>query len=37
MIGRPMASDELEDQLLPKTLALPVFASDALSSVAYAL
>jgi amino acid transporter len=36
MIGRPLASDELEDQLLPKTLALPVFASDALSSVAYA-
>jgi amino acid transporter len=31
-----MASDELEETLLPKTLALPIFASDPLSSVAYA-
>ncbi|MET0526380.1 MAG: APC family permease, partial [Nocardioides sp.] len=29
-------SDKLGDTLLPKSLALPVFASDALSSVAYA-
>ena len=36
VIGRPLASDELHEQLLPKTLALPVFASDPLSSVAYA-
>jgi amino acid transporter len=31
-----MASGELEETLLPKTLALPIFASDPLSSVAYA-
>ncbi len=31
-----MSSDRLEDELLPKRLALPIFASDALSSVAYA-
>jgi amino acid transporter len=31
-----MASAELEETLLPKTLALPIFASDPLSSVAYA-
>src|SRR6188508_3352459 len=31
-----MANDELEETLLPKTLALPIFASDPLSSVAYA-
>ncbi len=36
IVGRPMASGELEDTLLPKTLALPIFASDPLSSVAYA-
>jgi len=36
VVGRPMASDELEDTLLPKWLALPIFASDPLSSVAYA-
>src|SRR5215218_1950166 len=36
MLGRPMASGELHHTLLPKTLALPVFSSDALSSVAYA-
>lgn len=34
--GRPLAREEEADQLLPKTLALPVFASDPLSSVAYA-
>ena len=31
-----MASDEIEETLLPKWLALPIFASDPLSSVAYA-
>jgi amino acid transporter len=36
LVGRPMASHRLEHTLLPKVLALPVFSSDALSSVAYA-
>jgi amino acid transporter len=36
LVGRPMSSGELEDTLLPKVIALPVFSSDALSSVAYA-
>ncbi|MFL5951449.1 MAG: APC family permease [Gaiellaceae bacterium] len=36
LVGRPMATGELEETLLPKTLALPIFASDPLSSVAYA-
>lgn len=36
LVGRPQRSDKLGDQLLPKRVALPVFASDALSSVAYA-
>src|SRR5437867_1033988 len=36
LLGRPLASEEAPHQLLPKILALPVFASDALSSVAYA-
>ena len=36
LIGEPLASEKLEGQLLPKHLALPIFASDALSSVAYA-
>ena len=31
-----MSSGELEHTLLPKTIALPVFASDPLSSIAYA-
>jgi amino acid transporter len=31
-----MASDEYDETLLPKWLALPIFASDPLSSVAYA-
>ncbi|MDQ1575655.1 MAG: hypothetical protein QOH55_805 [Microbacteriaceae bacterium] len=35
-IGDPLPSKRLEGQLLPKVLALPIFASDALSSVAYA-
>ena len=36
VVGRPMASAQMEDTLLSKFLALPVFASDPLSSVAYA-
>ncbi len=36
LLGRPFRSDRLSHQLLPKRIALPVFASDALSSVAYA-
>jgi amino acid transporter len=36
LVGRPMRSAQLGEQLLPKKIALPVFASDALSSVAYA-
>src|SRR3954453_21764032 len=36
LIGRPLRSDRLGDTLLPKRLALPVFCSDPLSSVAYA-
>ncbi|MEV4638512.1 APC family permease [Actinoplanes sp. NPDC049548] len=36
VVGRPLRSDRLGETLLPKKLALPVFASDPLSSVAYA-
>ncbi|HEV7825704.1 MAG TPA: APC family permease [Mycobacteriales bacterium] len=36
LLGRPFRSDKLGETLLPKRIALPVFASDALSSVAYA-
>ena len=36
LLGRAYSSNRLEHTLLPKVLALPVFASDALSSVAYA-
>ncbi|GGO61897.1 amino acid transporter [Microbacterium nanhaiense] len=36
LLGEPIASDEGAEQLLPKRRALPIFASDALSSVAYA-
>ena len=36
LLGRPLRSDTLGHTLLPKRVALPVFASDALSSVAYA-
>ena len=35
VLGRPIANAHLEGQGLPKRIALPVFASDALSSVAY--
>lgn len=36
LVGRKLASAQLGETLLPKRIALPVFASDALSSVAYA-
>jgi amino acid transporter len=36
LIGRPRATREIEDTLLSKTLALPIFSSDPISSVAYA-
>ena len=36
VLGRPFRSDRLAHTLLPKRIALPIFASDALSSVAYA-
>jgi len=36
IIGDPLSTEHLEGQLLPKHLALPIFASDPLSSVAYA-
>ena len=36
LVGRALPSYKLEHQLLPKILALPVFSSDPLSSVAYA-
>jgi amino acid transporter len=36
LVGRPQRSDRLSHTLLPKRVALPVFASDAMSSVAYA-
>jgi amino acid transporter len=36
VLGHRLPSYKLEHQLLPKSLALPVFASDQLSSVAYA-
>ena len=36
LVGRPVRSDRLGETLLPKRLALPIFASDPLSSVTYA-
>ncbi len=36
LVGRPMGSERLGETLLQKRIALPVFASDPLSSVAYA-
>src|SRR5215212_10699165 len=36
ILGRAVRSDRLGESLLPKRLALPIFASDPLSSVAYA-
>jgi len=36
VIGRPRPTRDLDDTLLSKTLALPIFSSDPISSVAYA-
>jgi amino acid transporter len=36
VVGRPRATGEMGETLLSKTLALPIFAADPLSSVAYA-
>src|SRR5215218_436054 len=36
LLGRKLRSTQLGETLLPKKIALPIFASDALSSVAYA-
>jgi amino acid transporter len=36
LVGRPVRSERLSRTLLPKRIALPVFASDPMSSVAYA-
>jgi amino acid transporter len=36
LLGRPLATDEEDHQRLRKRIALPVFASDAISSTAYA-
>lgn len=36
IVGKPFGNDRLRHTLLPKRIALPIFASDALSSVAYA-
>src|SRR5947208_2455099 len=36
LVGRPLASTQMEEQRIPKTIALAVFSSDALSSTAYA-
>ncbi len=36
LLGQPLSSRQLGETLLPKWLALPIFCSDALSSVAYA-
>ncbi|MGN6577759.1 MAG: APC family permease [Nocardioides sp.] len=36
LVGQKLRSTQLGETLLPKRIALPVFASDALSSVAYA-
>ena len=36
LLGSPISTEHAEHTLLPKILALPVFASDAISSVAYA-
>jgi amino acid transporter len=36
LIGNTLPTEKLDDQLLRKRMALPIFASDALSSVAYA-
>src|SRR5689334_11109499 len=36
LVGRPLSSAQMEEQKIPKTIALAVYSSDALSSTAYA-
>ncbi len=36
MVGRPLGSEEMDHQRIPKWIGLPVFSSDAISSTAYA-
>lgn len=36
LIGQPIATERAHEERLPKILALPIFASDAISSTAYA-
>ena len=36
LVGRPLRTTQLGETLLPKSLALPIFCSDPISSVAYA-
>ncbi|MEX1006497.1 MAG: APC family permease [Acidimicrobiia bacterium] len=36
LVGRPLATTEMEHQRIPKRIALAVFSSDAISSTAYA-
>jgi amino acid transporter len=36
VVGKPLRSNQLGDTLLPKWMALPIFCSDPISSVAYA-
>src|SRR3954471_24331478 len=36
LVGRPLATTQMEEQKLTKTIALAIFSSDALSSTAYA-
>lgn len=36
LVGKPLATSEQDHQLIPKSVALPVFSSDAISSTAYA-
>src|ERR1700704_2516952 len=36
LVGRPLATTEMEHQRIPKTIALATFSSDAISSTAYA-
>src|SRR5947199_3248968 len=36
LVGRPLATTEMEHQRIPKTIALAEFSSDAISSTAHA-
>ena len=35
LIGRPLGSNQVESERIPEWKALPIFSSDALSSVGY--